>query len=1075
MSGILSPEPQLRQIRASAGSGKTYELTTTFLTHLAAATEQGHDPFAGCRARPAGPCGWPEILAVTFTNRAAAEMQERIIGRLKDTALGLGCCAPGWTEEQARRWVDTILRRYGSLNVRTIDSLLHLIVRLTALELDLPPDFEPVFATDEAVAPLLDAILEQSRHDPRLHDLLEDACRNVFLHSPRTGFLAGNIVRERVMDLLDPVMGRGDLTLARPAEVAEGLNAMIRDLRDAVERLYHLIAQEKLACSANLRKALDVCRTCPPSLLPPKSEMLRKPRLDDCLNKASKGKASAEAEQAFEAIRRAVLRLNEEGTLLRRALRVMPFVKLAQELAGQLPDFLKHEGAIPADFIPRLARRVLSGDYGVPEAFCRLGTSLTHILVDEFQDTSREQWQAIHPLVLEALSRGGSLTWVGDVKQAIYGWRGGDATLFDEVCADGELCAVAPHPRIDTLPTNWRSCRAIVETNNALFRRLSEAEPARAVLAAMLPKDTPSPLLDALLAQQGALLQEGFKGAEQRIAPKKDEGYVRLRRVYGDKNDDLDQEIRRELLDRARSIGLRRPWGDITVLVRSNSRAAQVAGWLMEEGIPVVTDNSFLLAEHPIVEQLVALLTFLDSPRDDLAFWTFLCGRQMLLPLLRLSPQRLEDWAAGRRTPERRHMPLFMAFREDFPDIWKRWIAPFHADAGLLTPYDITREVLGRLRIRERYPAEAVFVSRFLEIVHAAEGQGHTSLSSFLDHWNRHGQQEKAPMPEALDAVRVMTMHKSKGLQFPVVIVPWHHFAPRVDSPAVEARIAGLTVLTERCPACGLEHYKAIADTARESLHLLYVAWTRAEEELHAFLTETSASRSTPGLGHGLNLLLGALPMSGDDYERGTPPVVPAEERRTAPPFPPEESPEAPAPDDERWRPMHWLPRLRIFRNPLEEFSFTQKRRGIFAHHCLECLQTMGQITGKPEEDARRAFRQGLLTFPLPIRDPQAVEKEVVDMLAWYASLPEAETWLRHGTPEQEIVDVTGELYRADLVVNDGKRITVVEYKTGAPTPAHETQLQRYMRLIAGASSLPVRGVLVYLDLKRLVAHPLVP
>ena len=147
-----SHDPQLRQIRASAGSGKTYELTTSFLKHLSGAAEAGGGPFSGCSAVHSGPHGWPEILAVTFTNRAAAEMQERIIGRLKDTALGTDKPAPGWTREQARRWVGIILRRYGALNVRTIDSLLHLIVRLTALELDLPPDFEPVFATDEAIA-----------------------------------------------------------------------------------------------------------------------------------------------------------------------------------------------------------------------------------------------------------------------------------------------------------------------------------------------------------------------------------------------------------------------------------------------------------------------------------------------------------------------------------------------------------------------------------------------------------------------------------------------------------------------------------------------------------------------------------------------------------------------------------------------------------------------------------------------------------------------------------------------------------------------------------------------------------
>lgn len=127
-----------------------------------------------------------------------------------------------------------------------------------------------------------------------------------------------------------------------------------------------------------------------------------------------------------------------------------------------------------------------------------------------------------------------------------------------------------------------------------------------------------------------------------------------------------------------------------------------------------------------------------------------------------------------------------------------------------------------------------------------------------------------------------------------------------------------------------------------------------------------------------------------------------------------------------------------------------------------------GATDGHPEEDARQAFKQGLRTFPLPIRDPETVEHEIVEMLAWYAALPEAGEWLRYGTPEQEIIDESGELYRSDLVVDDGKRITVVEYKTGAPTPAHEIQLQRYMRLISKAAPRPVRGVLVYLDLKRL-------
>lgn len=349
--------------------------------------------------RPFRPHGWPEILAVTFTNRAAAEMQERIIGRLKDTALGTAKPAPGWTREQARRWVGIILRRYGALNVRTIDSLLHLIVRLTALELDLPPDFEPVFATDEAIAPLLDSLLEQSRRDERLHSLLEEGMVGTFFSIPRSAvFSPEKHCAGRVMELLLPIMGTQSVALAHPSEITERLGAMTRDLRDAVEQLHHLLAEEKLSCSAHLTRALEACRKAAPANLPPNSAMLRKACLDDCLNKASKGQGVARRGRAFDAMRDIIRKWDEDGVLLRRAQTVMPFVELARELSGQVPDFLKREGAVPAAFVPRLARQVLSGDYGVPEAFCRLGTSLTHILVDEFQDTSREQWEAIHPL-----------------------------------------------------------------------------------------------------------------------------------------------------------------------------------------------------------------------------------------------------------------------------------------------------------------------------------------------------------------------------------------------------------------------------------------------------------------------------------------------------------------------------------------------------------------------------------------------------------------------------------------------------------------------------------------------------
>ncbi|MFQ8888087.1 MAG: hypothetical protein ACLR7Z_06750 [Bilophila wadsworthia] len=194
-----------------------------------------------------------------------------------------------------------------------------------------------------------------------------------FFHSPQRGFLAGETLRERVMELLLPIMGTQSVTLAHPSEITERLGAMTRDLRDAVEQLHHLLAEEKLSCSAHLARALETCRKAAPANLPPNSAMLRKACLDDCLNKASKGKASPDAERAFDAMRDIIRKWDEDGVLLRRAQTVMPFVELARELSGQVPDFLKREGAVPPPSSPVWPVRCCRATMAFPKCFAAWG------------------------------------------------------------------------------------------------------------------------------------------------------------------------------------------------------------------------------------------------------------------------------------------------------------------------------------------------------------------------------------------------------------------------------------------------------------------------------------------------------------------------------------------------------------------------------------------------------------------------------------------------------------------------------------------------------------------------------
>ncbi|MDE5879749.1 MAG: UvrD-helicase domain-containing protein, partial [Desulfovibrio sp.] len=730
--------------------------------------------------------------------------------------------------------------------------------------------------------------------------------------------------------------------------------------------------------------------------------------------------ATPEAAVAAQArFTEAALRCREDRAVLLPALRRAPFVRLAQTLVGAFFLNREQEGGIPGVLIPHWAAETLSGEHGVSDALCRLGTKLTHFLVDEFQDTSREQWETLRPLVADALARGGSLTWVGDIKQSIYSWRGGDPTLFNAVLEDAELTRMA-EARTRSLPYNRRSREQIVSHNNRVFAPLGEPPVARGILELLLPK-----LPEEQLAAGARRLAEAFAGAAQRCPAGQEGGYVEVERIEAGLTDELDEAVLSRLCELLeKDILPRRPRSDILVLVRSNEKGRLVAEALAREGIPVVTENSLLLAEHPLIIQVVAFLDFLDAPEDDVAFWTMLTGPLVLgHPLAGgLTAEELNDWCA-----ENGKEPLFQRFRKAWPHIWERLLAPFHAQSALLTPYDATREWLLRLEAETRFPAERTFLRRFLEVLQNAEEKGLASLGTFLEHWRSRGGEEKAPMPAGMDAVRVMTIHKAKGLAAPCVIVPWTSFTGRPAEYSAVIDYEGLRLAVPGGKICGASHDEYLAAQACESLDLLYVAFTRARDELHIFRTATPGLERLSRLGQALDALwerAGLVP----PFTLGAPAPGPLEDEVEADD---EASPEAPAcastaaprqlvearvdeaPED--WRPMQWLPRLKIFRNPLSPEVFRPEDRGTLLHLCLERLR----CTGDAQADAEAAVNAALAASEAPVPQDVTFRAGLVAALAWFAAEPEAARWLAHGRPEQPLMTAAGDLLRVDLLVRE--------------------------------------------------------
>ena len=1165
----------ITQISASAGSGKTYSLTQLFLELLEGADALPQASGCALHGRNHG-YSLAEILAATFTNKAATEMKSRVISSLKEKALAergdLNEKAPG----RAGIWVERILRHYGALNIRTIDSLLAALVRLSALDLELPPDFEPSFEPGEFFTPVYDGLMEDLAANGRLMEAVtgrdgpESACQSEAREEfedeewresrfeDRNGAGGGLRTESTVFYTADPAALRADLIRACQSLLFLGdckgftpkkrlhdqvfelvrrlltgrvvprmdadailarLSARRENLIAAAGELHRLLMAEQLKVHNTFATVLTTCAGLSGHAAPPKGSFARKQSLDECLNAPSRGKASEASLAAFANFRTALDGYSASLPLFRQAAQLAPLTGLALEIHSRMRANRFTDSLLPAISIPFLAGQALSGEYGVSDALCRLGTRLSRLLLDEFQDTSREQWAAILPLVEESLSTGGALTYVGDVKQAIYGWRGGDARLFDQVMDDPLLRKMKPRKETRNLPFNWRSHPAIVAHNNAFFSLLRDPDVSGRTLAAMLPDDTP----EHYRAKAADEVRRIFDRVEQTIPPEKDwdsdpggrHAGVRHYIVEGNKVDEVRELVR----GRMRALFLEEllpVWrcGDIAILTRSGDEGSLAAEWLTSWGLPVVTENSFLLAAHPLVSKLVSFLAFLDYPPDDLAFWEVAGDPESFWPESGLCSADLMDWLARSSLEQgKSRPPLYRLFRDAFPGVWNSRIAPFHSGAGLMSAYDTLREAIRRFSLFERMPEHTPFLLRLLEIAHLAEARGHSSLAAFLVFWRGCRDDEQLPLPEGMNAVRIMTVHKAKGLEFPVVVLPFQHQGRRRDPELVRLRRDGLEILARAGGELPDIHYPARITDELERLNLLYVAWTRPVYALHSFITRPR-SASSP-LQRGLNILLtahagragqdlcqwewlgeqgegekdgekktgdgdaplfpGALLTQAPDEQNGAGNVP--ESRVLSTPRPPASLPSSSA----DWRPMDWLPRLKIYRSTLEGARFTPARRGMLAHLCLEHLMLSDpHDSERLTADVRRAVRQGMRLFPLPVEDPEAVARGMEDCLLWFASLPAAPLWLAHGLREQGVIDARGNMHRVDLLVDEALTsphptpfLHALDYKTGRwPTEGireeHQRQARRYMRLISEARGRPARGTLVYLDERRL-------
>ncbi|MDL2306515.1 UvrD-helicase domain-containing protein [Desulfovibrio sp. OttesenSCG-928-C06] len=1158
----------LEKIKASAGSGKTYTLTRRFMQLLAEmnAREQEGTCTGACRnsAGKGKARVFSEILAMTFTNKAAAEMKIRVIEALKKLVLeDLAITAPKaassnkleqgsllessgkpdkepgeFSASEASAWLESILKRYDSLNIRTIDSLLALLVRISAVSLGIPPDFEISFDDAAYLDSLYDELLDRAaagEHD--LCQLLEDCAAYLVYHTQFEGFTPRERIRVHIRDVLSRFQDSSETPCLDSDMLYARLEHTAVAVRESASRFEQVLKDFSVEPNGHFKNFLKKCLNVESAKdLPINSKFAQKASFTECVNKGAVNQVT-DAVEAFYAKLCADLELqNKRAQIYSSAVNLLPFARAASILRPGLDDLRSKSGVITGSMLPNLAREVLNFGAGVSEACCRMGSELTHMLIDEFQDTSSAQWEAIEPLVVECLSRGGSVRYVGDVKQAIYSWRGGDSTLFDKVSELPELLAIEPKPVFTPLEFNWRSAPVVVNHNNDFFSRLEDPETALQVAARLLPRDYP----EMEVAGAAAALRQVFAQTSQKLPPARTEseesaeqdGFVSIHKLPPCRPAEFEQltgAAFKELF--AEDLLPRRSPGDIAVLVRTGVEAALAAGWLMELGLPVVTEHSFRLSGNPLIRRLVAFLRFIDYPADDLSFWDFISGPECFCPVAGIAPERLMRWLAavrleqsGTGRSQTSFRSLHTLFKRDFPEVWRLLLEPFHNQSGFMNAYDTMSELYSRYALLERFPEQEAYLRRFLELLHMAERRGQSSPASFLEFWDDKGAEEKLSMPEMPDAVRIMTLHKSKGLEFPVVVIPFHRFTDRNVSEIAFTQFEGLNLIVKDGAALGSDYYRKKRTAALEKLHLLYVGWTRASEELHLLVGGTDKDLNKNSIPRVLDYMLEELPFDENGcYTRGQRPYPHAQSSQDMPapgasapeqagqlPCKRANQPEAPlsviihddtatVPDaspftaqeespavaygcsgqaiqlpelEDDWRPMGWLPRLRIFRSPVPEAVYNERLRGILFHNALENLYIPEnhQQSGVDDKSIELAVDYALRSTALPFDCLDTARSEALSALRWFCALPQCALWMKKGRREQSIMDADGKMHRMDLLVEDGADLLVVDYKSGRARPEYHEQVRHYLELLAPGmkNSGKLSGVLVYLDEQRL-------
>lgn len=849
--------------KASAGSGKTYTLVKEYLIMLLGKKTEGGNYILDKHPND----NHRYILAITFTNKATEEMKSRIVETLDvlasnpdespyitDLTTMLGASkddiskSAGIAERQ-------MLEDYTNFNVCTIDTFFQKILRTFAYEVNLSSNYG-VELNDEYVVELGVNNLKTRLHDESgkknkslshwLWMFVQDSIKNgsswdVF-YKPKSKKTVDNSLYNFAKVLTNEVVKKNSKQLfdflADPKNIQafnvalnSGITNLISEVKECVDEIFKMLEGPDIKANKNFTNFLDALNnSANPFLIKDLDKKVEKKIADQSFVNKNSAKVNESAICLY------LEQIRDYGTVYASYKKILDLtyqLGLLGDINASMQDFTNENNTILLSGTNDIVKRIIDG-CETPFIYERIGMYLHNFLLDEFQDTSRMQWENLLPLVRNGLANDHDSLIIGDVKQSIYRFRNSDPQLLhSQLKVDFSNDSIKYN---EGRSINWRSARNIVHWNNAFFRFLSMA----------------------------LNMDEFYADVEQEVSPKNEKlpGHVVVaRREIPDKKKDTDGSndsktesndnsndndsnfkewaIEKMIVDLQSLLARGFKQKDIAVLSNTNREGqlaiSRIMKWNIEnpdKQMKVVSEESLLVISSPAVRIVVNILKMLDrceAHNED--------GREMPMVLRRFEANRSEGMDTSEAFED-----AIVSKDEDIADYIDRLYETSKSACLDSVVEQIIKSQLSKQMTEENTP----YLLAFLDSVVDFMSRYGSNIHHFLKWWDKVGPGLSISSPDNIDAIRVITIHKSKGLQFPCVLIPM--FDWNFDQSSIEwIETAGfkdklpkgvaippiVPVKRDNKRTLFDNEFKKIArSNIMDSLNKTYVACTRAQYEL---------------------------------------------------------------------------------------------------------------------------------------------------------------------------------------------------------------------------------------------------